>query len=230
MHGETTVRQILRWPLRRSAFAAALAVSAFGGASLAAAPPQVAVCGACHGADGMGNASAGYPALASLPARYIEQQLAAFKDGARKNAIMTPTASTLTDAQRKAIAEYFAALKVPAKPEPERPPGGLGAELAMDGAREGKLSGVPACESCHGPQGIGVGTTFPRLAGQPKAYLAAQLIAWQRGSRDNDPLHLMRNVARQLSAAQIDAVAAYFASLPANPSSLPEPGMVQGGK
>ena len=84
--------------------------------------------------------------------------------------------------------------------------------------------------SCHGPQGIGVGTTFPRLAGQPKAYLAAQLVAFQKGSRANDPLHLMRNVASQLSTAQIDAVAAYFASLPANPTSLPVPGAAQEGK
>lgn len=210
---------------------AVLFVSASCAPSLAAPPAQVsAVCAACHGADGLGNPSAGYPALASLPAPYIEQQLASFKHGTRKNAIMTPMASSLNAAQRQAIAEYYASLKIPAKAEPNPMPGGPGAELAIDGARDGKRSGVPACDSCHGPQGIGVGTMFPHLAGQPKSYLAAQLTAWQKGSRDNDPLHLMRNVAKQLSSAQIDAVAAYFASLPANPSSLPAPGAAQGGK
>lgn len=225
------MRHVLRPSACRSLFAATLAFAASCGTSIAAAPTQVsAVCAACHGANGLGNSSAGYPALAALPAPYIEQQLLSFKHGARKNPIMSSMASPLNAAQRKAIADYYADLKVPAKPEPHPIPGDLGAELAINGARHGKLTGVPACDSCHGPRGIGVGTTFPRLAGQPKAYLAAQLIAWKNGTRNNDPLHLMRNVSRQLSTAQIDAVAAYFASLPANPASLPAPDTAQGGK
>lgn len=210
---------------------AILALLASYGTSFAAAPTQVStVCAACHGANGLGNPNAGYPALAALPAPYIERQLLAFKHGTRKNAIMSSMASPLNAAQRKAIADYYADLKIPTKAEPNPMPGGQGAGLAMNGARHGKLTGVPGCGSCHGPQGIGVGTTFPRLAGLPKTYLAAQLIAWQKGTRKNDPLRLMQNLAKQLSTAQIDAVAAYFASLPANPASLAAPGAAQGGK
>lgn len=190
----------------------------------AAAPPQVATCASCHGANGLGNAQTGFPALAGLPAAYLEQQLYSFKHGGRVNAIMQSFASKLTKADRTIIANYYAHLPVPAKAEPSPLPGGAGADLAINGAWHQQLSGLPSCESCHGPYGIGVGANFPRLAGQPKAYLANQLIAWQKGSRSNDPLHLMRNVASKLNDAQIDAVAGYYAALSANPTILPKPG------
>lgn len=196
----------------------------------AATPPQISTCAACHGAEGLGNASAGYPALAGLSATYIEQQLFSFKHGTRYNAIMKGLASGLNAPQRKAIAAYYAAMKVPAKPEPQPLPSGPGEALAINGAWKHVTTGVPSCDACHGPYGIGVGQEFPRLAGQPQAYLAAQLLDWRKGSRKNDPLHLMRNVATKLSAAQIQAVTAYYAALSANPPALPVPGDASGGK
>lgn len=199
-------------------------------AGSAAVPPQIASCAACHGAAGLGQAGAQYPALAGLSSAYIEQQLYSFKHGTRVNAIMKSMAIPLDAAQRKAIGAYYAGLKVPAKPEPDPLPTGLGADIAMNGDWGNKTTGLPSCDSCHGPYGIGVGAEFPRLAGQPKAYLADQLIAWQKGTRKNDPLHLMTNVASKLSAAQIQAVAGYYASLSANPTHLPKPGDAKGGK
>lgn len=214
----------------RGRVVAAILTVASAGPCLAAAPPQVVVCAACHGQTGMGNPGAGYPALAGLPAQYIEHQLAAFKHGTRKSPIMAPVAGTLTAPQRQALGVYFASLQLPVQADPNPMPGGMGAELAADGARDGKLTGVPACQSCHGPQGIGVGASFPRLAGQPATYLANQLVDWQQGSRNDDPLHLMRTVARQLKPAQIKAVTAYFAALPANPASLAQRAASAGGK
>lgn len=207
-----------RWTCRT--LPGAIVASFLCATAIAGPPPQVAVCAACHGADGLGNQAAGYPALAGLPAPYIARQLDAFVQGTRINPVMKQMAGTLTPAQRKQVAGYYAAMKIPARPAPNPMPAGEGARLAMDGAWGGKLTGLPACDSCHGPQGIGVGDVFPRLAGQPAAYLEAQLGDWQSGSRKNDPLHLMRNVAGKLSAAQIKAVAAYYAALPANPSHL----------
>lgn len=195
-----------------------------------AAPPQVAGCAGCHGVTGMGNPASGFPALAGLRASYIEQQLFAFKHGSRVNAIMKGIAQPLNAPQRAAIGRYYAAMMLPSRPEPSPLPGGEGAVLAIDGAWMHTTKGVPACDSCHGPFGLGVGTAFPRLAGQPASYLAAQLDAWRQGTRNNDPLHLMRNIARQLTPAQITAVAAYYASLSANPPVLPEPGTTSGEK
>ena len=178
----------------------------------------------------MGNQAAGYPALAGLPADYIANQLDDFKHGVRQSAIMSALASTLDATQRAAVAAYYATMAVPAKPEPTPLPGGTGATLAVNGNWNQRPTGTPACDSCHGPVGIGVGTAFPRLAGQPKAYLAARLTALQKAGSEHDPLHLMHNVASQLSAAQIDAVATYYASQSANPTTLPDPAGAEAGK
>ena len=72
---------------------------------------------------------------------------------------------------------------------------------------------MPACAQCHGPGGTGVGEDFPPLAGQPAAYLAEQLRAWQSGGRHPGPLGLMETIARKLSAADIQAVSDYYAGL-----------------
>lgn len=200
---------------------AAAALMCCGVATAATLPPEISSCAACHGADGLGNAASGYPALAGLSAAYIEQQLFSFKHGTRQNPIMKGLATPLNSTQRRDIARYYAAMNVPPKPEPKTLP--AGATLAMRGDWNGTTSGIPACDACHGPEGIGVAPMFPRLAGQSRAYLAAQLADWQNGSRNNDPLHLMRNIARRLTQAQITAVTTYYAALPANPIRLPKP-------
>jgi cytochrome c553 len=69
------------------------------------------------------------------------------------------------------------------------------------------------CASCHGAKGEGnAAANFPRLAGQPQAYLARQLRAYADGSRNNA---VMTPIAKGLPADQIDSVAAYFAGLSA---------------
>lgn len=73
---------------------------------------------------------------------------------------------------------------------------------------------VPPCASCHGPNGRGVGATFPELAGQHASYLSAQFAAWKNGTRSNDPQNLMKGVAERLTDAEIQAVAAWFAAQP----------------
>jgi cytochrome c553 len=79
--------------------------------------PDLYACGFCHRADGPGgpeNAN-----LMGLPANYIKQQLADFKSGARKSAVMdrapmtlkVKLASAATDEEVSAAAAYFAAVK-----------------------------------------------------------------------------------------------------------------------
>lgn len=197
-------------------------------AKAATAPPQAAVCASCHGADGLGKKGAGYPALAGLPAIYIERQLYDFKHGSRKNPIMSSLANGLNGQSRAAIAKYYAELPVPTKPEPKPLPSGAGARLARNGAWHGStIQGVPACASCHASVGLGVGTQFPRLAGQPAKYLAAQLEDWKDGSRNNGPLGLMQNIARKLSPAEMQAVGAFYAALSANPPDAGSAGVAK---
>ncbi|GAB2572370.1 c-type cytochrome [Dyella jejuensis] len=175
----------------------------------------VAPCMACHGADGGGQAAAGFPRLASLPQAYLLKQLQDFTNGSRANATMQPVASGLSDAEREAVAAYYSALPIPPAP-PLLTPAGADAQRGHTLATRGRWEeGLPACEQCHGPAGIGVGEHFPPLAGQSAVYLSNELRAWQQGSRHNDPLRLMQSVAGKLSDADIAAISAWYAAQPA---------------
>lgn len=179
----------------------------------------VPACQSCHGADGGGQAAAGFPRLAGLDAAYLRKQLADYAAGTRLHAVMQPIARALSADERAAVAAYYAQLPAPRPPAaPKLPADGPGAMLATRGRWTDR---VPACEQCHGPGGIGVGTHFPPLAAQPAAYIAAQLTAWQRGERRNDPLELMRHLSRALSAQDIAAVAQWFAAQPATRGDTP---------
>jgi cytochrome c553 len=67
-------------------------------------------CYACHGLDGVSHMSL-YPNLAGQKEAYLAAQLRAFRDGSRKNPIMSLIAAHLSAAQIKDVAAYFASLK-----------------------------------------------------------------------------------------------------------------------
>jgi cytochrome c553 len=102
----------------------------------------------------------------------------------------------------------------------------LGREIAEGGALREEIT----CSRCHGALGIGrPEEQTPRLAGQPRLYLHKQLDDFAAGARISER---MTAVARALSPAQREAVAAYYASLHAVP--YPEapygaPALVQEG-
>lgn len=195
----------LAWPLMAGATTAQVLVNQGNGRGAPA-------CQSCHGADGGGQAAAGFPRLAGLDAAYLRKQLADYAAGTRANALMQPIARALSADEREAVAGYYSRLPVPAvSPGPASQANGAGATLATRGRW---LQQVPACEQCHGPGGVGVGANFPPLAGQPAAYIESQLKAWQQGSRHNDPLALMQHLSRALSAQDIAAVAQWFAAQP----------------
>ncbi|MEW6416141.1 MAG: c-type cytochrome [Pseudomonadota bacterium] len=167
------------------------------------------VCLACHGADGNSVAAAN-PKLAGLNEEYLYKQLSEFKSGARKNPVMGGIVKDLTDADMKNLAAYFS-LQQP------KPGTAKDAELAKHGEkiyRGGVLgAGVPACASCHGPQGKGIPTQFPRLAGQHADYIYTQLNAFRVGARANDAAKMMRTIAAKMTDADMKAVAAYIQGL-----------------
>ena len=67
------------------------------------------------------------------------------------------------------------------------------------------------CAQCHGTDGRAVeGEALVRLAGQPKDYLVAQLLAFRSGQR---PATIMQQITRGYSPEQLDEVAGYFAAL-----------------
>jgi cytochrome c553 len=174
----------------------------------------VAACITCHGATGAGNVAVGFPRLAGIDASYLSAQLNAFANGTRQNAIMQPLARLLSVGDRRAAAAYFASLPAPpvstANDSAFAQPADVGAWIATRGRWE---QGLPACAQCHGPGGIGVGSVFPPLAGQPASYIASQLHGWKDGIRPPGPMALMQVVASKLSDTDIAAVAAYYAQI-----------------
>ena len=174
-----------------------------------------APCVACHGVDGGGQAAAGNPRLAGLDAAYLQKQLDDFASGTRASPVMLATTTALGADERAALAAYYSKLPIPpalAKPATPMPAAdSVGTMLATRGHWD---NNVPACVQCHGPAGVGVGAHFPPLAGQPAAYIVAQLRAWQQGTRHNDPLQLMQHLSSALSEQDIRAVADWFAAQP----------------
>jgi cytochrome c553 len=66
------------------------------------------------------------------------------------------------------------------------------------------------CNACHGANGMSVAPDAPNLAGQPAIYLNAQLKAYRGGKRSHE---VMNVVAKPLSDADIDALAAWYSSI-----------------
>lgn len=66
------------------------------------------------------------------------------------------------------------------------------------------------CQGCHGPRGVSIAPQYPNLAGQNEVYLRKALRDYKTGAR-RDPQ--CSSIARTLSDADIDHLAAYFASL-----------------
>ena len=65
-----------------------------------------------------------------------------------------------------------------------------------------------SCMMCHGDNGLSSMVGTPSLAGQQEIYLANQLRQFRDGKRHNE---VMNVIAKPLSDAEIDAVAAWFA-------------------
>jgi len=166
-------------------------------------------CTACHGPNG-NSANPEWPNLAGQHEQYIRKQLQAFKSGARKNPLMTPMAMSLSDDDMDDLGAYFSAQK-PAGLEADPGKLALGQRIFRSGDPK---SGVPACASCHGPDGAGnPAAAYPLLRSQYGTYVAAQLRAYRAGTRQTDQNKMMRDVAGTMSDDQIDAVASYVQGL-----------------
>ena len=164
-------------------------------------------CHLCHGKDGEAS-SAIYPRLAGQNRNYLVKQLKNFRDGKRKSDTMNEMAKGLTDDQIEALAEYFASKPAKTHRVRDKALAAVGYYIFHKG---NKFSGIPACKSCHGEQGLGT-DQLPRLAGQHKRYVADQLHAFGERARTNDNA-VMHTIASKLSDLEIEAVALYVSGL-----------------
>jgi cytochrome c553 len=74
------------------------------------------------------------------------------------------------------------------------------------------MRNIAPCASCHG--GLSDKAGSPWLEGQSSVYLRVELDAFATGARHNDISGQMRNVARQMTPAEIDAAARYYSNQP----------------
>ncbi|MCU0941677.1 MAG: cytochrome c4 [Hydrogenophaga sp.] len=165
------------------------------------------VCVACHAADGNSNTPAN-PRLAGQHPEYLIKQLQEYKSGKRQNAIMQGIAATLSDDDMRNISHWLASQK-PAPGFASDP------ELVKLGERiyRGGLAdrGIASCAGCHSPNGAGIPSQYPRLAGQHAEYTETQLRHFRDGTRANNLQ--MTGVAAKMTDREIKAVSDYIAGL-----------------
>jgi cytochrome c553 len=168
------------------------------------------ICAACHGADGNSAASAN-PHLAGQHAEYLAKQLHDFKSNKdRKNAVMMGMVAPLSVDDVRDVAAYYGAQKPKPGFAQNKELVALGQKLYRGG---NSATGVPACAACHGPDGSGLPSQYPRLAGQFAEYTASQLKAFRAGERANDANQMMRVIAARMTDREVAAVAQYAAGL-----------------
>ena len=133
-------------------------------ASTPVAPPQVALCTACHGPNGNSQIPL-TPSLAGQPKVFIENQLVLIREGLRDIPQMKGMLDTLKDPELVALATHFST-QTPAKPT-----GSINREVFERGKA---LSAKMLCGSCHLADYSGR-QQMPRLAGQNEAFLASSM-------------------------------------------------------
>ena len=86
---------------------------------------------------------------------------------------------------------------------------GLGTAFGQQGEA---LFVAKGCMACHGDKGLKpIGGLYPVLAGQNKAYLAAQLWAFKRLERLGANASVMYSFAVPLNEQEIEALSSYLA-------------------
>jgi cytochrome c553 len=162
-------------------------------------------CAICHASNRTSQVDT--PNLEGQPAAAIYKELRDFKAAARTNAIMGPFAAKLSEQDMLDLAAYYSYL--PHQPGSHPDPAMTAPQIVVRGA---PMRNVAACSSCHGTTDAKPGA--PWLDGQSAVYIKAQLQAFATGARRNDISEQMRNIARQMTAAEIDEAAGYYASRP----------------
>jgi cbb3-type cytochrome c oxidase subunit III len=166
-----------------------------------------AACAACHGVDGNSGTPA-YPKLSQQHPEYLVKQLQEFKSDKRNNAVMKGFAAALSDEDMKNIAYWVTSKKAKPGFAKDKESVALGERIYRGGIADRQ---VPACAGCHSPNGVGIPSQYPRLAGQHADYSIAQLTAFRDGVRKNSTQ--MTQVAAKLNDREIRAVADYVAGL-----------------
>ena len=91
-------------------------------------------------------------------------------------------------------------------------------KAASGDANAGKVLAEKNCKGCHGADGKGAAPGIPHLAAQKEGYLVAALTAYKEGRRTHAAL---KDMAKQMSDADMRNIAAFYAKLAPVPGAPP---------
>jgi len=172
------------------------------------------LCVACHSVAGEFRSHT-YVNLNAQPENYLRKVLLDYRDNHRAEPygqakIMHYLSKELTDQHISDLASYFSA-----QPALVNNTSTVTIEASTNTlVTTGDMSRmIISCAACHGAQGEGNGDIFPTLAGQSVDYTIRTLHAYRDGSRNNDINATMRNVAKNLTDAEIEQLAHYYAQI-----------------
>ncbi len=182
-----------------------LSISSFA-ADIEAGKAKASVCVACHGPGG-NSVNSDFPSLSGQPAQAISTQLFRYREGNRKNPVMSVYAAELTNSDMNNLAAYFSSIKRTTLHETKPANLTAGPELAN------KYN----CTQCHGPNLLGL-QHIPRVAGQQHNYLIDQLRGFKAQTRA-DMDGNMSSAAANLNDADIVVLADYIAGMADRPET-----------
>ena len=165
-------------------------------------------CVYCHGSGG-NSVNPDIANLAEQNPAYLLAQMRQFADGQRKDeyvGVMQKLARTFTPREEVTIALYFSSM-----PLTRRPAADTG--LALKGAP----IFAQHCAACHGGSGMGRGE-YPRIAGQQPKYVMRTLKNFRKDAASR-PSVVMSSATARLKNTDMQALAAYVASLPVKAQS-----------
>ncbi|WP_300088174.1 c-type cytochrome [uncultured Nitrosomonas sp.] len=172
------------------------------------------ICAGCHNPDG-NSAIPIYPILAGQYPGYLAKQLHDFKaaegeTAKRDNQIMAPMAATLSEDDIANLAAFYSQQKPQSGPVTDASLVKAGERLYQGGNLE---NSIPACSSCHSPDGQGIPPHYPKINGQHPGYTLSQLQAFRQGTRKNDTNSAMQTIVSRMSEQEMKAVSEYIATL-----------------
>jgi cytochrome c553 len=160
----------------------------------AAGEPLSAVCGGCHGANGVSTDSA-TPSLAAQDAQYLVDAIKAYRT-TRQRDKMRLYVTGLSEQEIRNIAAFYSTQKSRATEK--------GQTLVKDLTEK--------CERCHA-NGDNAALAVPKIKGQDRDYLIMALRAYRDDRRESSLMHKM---SLPYSDAIIESLSSVYASQPPN--------------
>ncbi|HYL90901.1 MAG TPA: c-type cytochrome [Burkholderiales bacterium] len=156
--------------------------------------PLTAVCGGCHGSQGVSSDSA-TPSLAAQDPTYLAEAIKAYRT-TRKREKMRLYVTGLSDADIRNIAAFYSVQKSAASEK--------GDTIVQQIADK--------CERCHGGDGDNPAMVVPKIRGQDRDYLIMSLRAYRDDRRGSTTMHKM---SIPYSDSIIESLSSSYASQPA---------------